>query len=185
MVCFRLIYWVKWSVFQVILTIFIFFHFFRYHRRTEIFVYRSKNENCQNNLKGTLFDSVFYAESESVFRLWLKVLFEFENRWIPLKMAMVRVKMIFLDKGKKRKKKRCIGLWLGVWWVKRDTTFPFIAYMEKLDRFTKWTYTYCTRHDSKRHHQWSFGSIVYLITCLYSVFDGESEKNYFQKLKKG
>jgi hypothetical protein len=61
-----------------------------------------KNESCRINLRNILSDSVFCAASESVFSLWLQVLFEFENHSIPPKTAVVPVKLIFLDQGKKR-----------------------------------------------------------------------------------
>ncbi len=61
-------------------------------------------------------------------------------------------KMIFLDKEKKRKKTRCIFLWPGVWSVEWDKIFVSIAYVEKLDRFTKSTYKHRTWRDSERHH---------------------------------
>jgi hypothetical protein len=64
-----------------------------------------KIESCQINLKDTSFDSVFYADSESVFSFSQKVLFEFENRWIPSKIAMVPVKSTFLNTGKETEKK--------------------------------------------------------------------------------
>ena len=64
----------------------------------------SKNESCQISLKDSSFDSVFCVDSESVFCFGLKLLFELENRRIPLKMAMVPVKTTFLDLGKDRKK---------------------------------------------------------------------------------
>ena len=67
----------------------------------------AKNESCQINLKDTSFDSVFCANSESVFILSLKVFLELENRQIPPKMAMVPVKTTFLHEGKKRKKRMC------------------------------------------------------------------------------
>ncbi len=37
-------------------------------------------------------------------------------------------------------------------------------------------YRYCTQLDSKCYHQKSFGVRIDLITCLYLVFDAESEK---------
>jgi hypothetical protein len=55
-------------------------------------------------LKGTSFESVFCADSESVFCVRLKTIFESEKRGIPPKMAMVPVKTVFLNTGKKRKK---------------------------------------------------------------------------------
>ncbi len=61
-----------------------------------------KNESCQINLKGTSFDSVFCADSESVFGFRLKALFEFENRWIPSKMAMIPVKTICSTRKRKK-----------------------------------------------------------------------------------
>jgi hypothetical protein len=61
------------------------------------------NESCQIKLKDTSFDSVFCADSESVFSLWLKPLFEFENRWIPPKTGMISVKTTFFDIGKETK----------------------------------------------------------------------------------
>jgi hypothetical protein len=64
-----------------------------------------ENESYQINLKDTSFDSVFCADSESVFSLRLKALFKFENRRIPPKTAMPPVKTIFLDEGKKREKR--------------------------------------------------------------------------------
>ncbi len=45
----------------------------------------------------------FCADSESVVYFRLKALFEFENRGIRPKMALVPVKTIFLNIGKKRK----------------------------------------------------------------------------------
>ncbi len=69
-----------------------------------------ENESCQINLRNSSLDAVFCADSESVFCFRLKVLFESENRQIPPQIAMVPVKTIFLDKGKKRKKTRCILL---------------------------------------------------------------------------
>jgi hypothetical protein len=64
-----------------------------------------KNESCQINLKDTSFDSVFCANSQSVFSLRLNVLFEFEKRWIPPTMVIVPVKTIFVNIRKKRKRK--------------------------------------------------------------------------------
>jgi hypothetical protein len=63
-----------------------------------------ENESCQTNLKDASFNSVFRADSESVIGLWLKVLFEVENRWIQSKMARVSVKTIFLSKRKEKEK---------------------------------------------------------------------------------
>ncbi len=40
----------------------------------------TKNESCQKSLKDTSFDSVFYADSESVFSFYIKALFESKNR---------------------------------------------------------------------------------------------------------
>ncbi len=70
-----------------------------------------------------------------------------------------------------------------VWWVEWDKIFVFITYVEKLDRFTKSTYMCCTRRDSKRHHQYSFGSWDDLTTYFYSVLDAESEKIIFRSKK--
>jgi hypothetical protein len=86
-------------------------------------------------------------------------------------------KTTFLHTGKKEKKKRYVTLCLVVWWVEWDKIFAFITYVEKLDRFTKSTYTYWTWGDSEYHHQQSLESRMILTTSLYSVFDAESEKN--------
>jgi hypothetical protein len=60
--------------------------------------------------------------------------------------------------------------------MESDKIIDPIGYVEKLDRFTKLTYTHHSRHNSKHHHQQSFGSRVDLTTCLSSVFDAEFEK---------
>jgi hypothetical protein len=71
-----------------------------------------------------------------------------------------------------------------VWWIEWDKIFDSITYTEKVDRFTKSTYAWCTRRDSKYHHQSSFASRADLRTFLYSVFDAESEKIIFRSWKK-
>ena len=102
---------------------------------------------------------------------------------LPL-YPIILVNTIFLNTGKKRKKKRCISFWLEVCRVEWDKILGFIAYMEKLDRFTKSTYTKWTRRDSKQHRKQSLGSGVVLTTFLYSIFDGESGKIIFRSQKR-
>ncbi len=131
--------WVKWSTFQFNLTTFVIVIFSDNFGGLKFSYMCQKNESCQINLKDTSFDSVFCADPESVFCFWLKALFEFENRWIPPKMVMIPVKTIFLDKEKK-KKQVMRNFFTVVWWIKWDKII-FITYVEKLDKFTKSTYT--------------------------------------------
>ena len=51
-----------------------------------------------------------------------------------------------------------------------------MTYVEKVDRFTKSTYPWCTRRDSMRHRQYSFGFRADLKTFLDSVCHAEAEK---------
>ena len=132
----------------------------------------------------TSFDSVFYADSESGFVWWLELILKFENGWIPLKIPQVPVNRIFLDAGKERKKKRCVTLWLVVWWVEWDKIFASITYVKKLDRFTKTTYAHCARRDLERHRERILQSRVGLTILLGSVFDAESKKNIARSSRK-
>ncbi len=59
--------------------------------------------------------------------------------------------------------------------------FSSVTYPEKLDRFTKTTYTYCDQRDSRRYHQNIFEGKLDLTSCFYSVFDVGSEKNNFRR----
>jgi hypothetical protein len=100
-----------------------------------------ENESCQTNLKNTSFNSVYRADSESVISLWLEVLFEVENYWIPPKMARVPVKNYFSQHNKGKIKKWSVAWWAVVGWEERDKIYDSITYLEKLERFTKSAYT--------------------------------------------
>jgi hypothetical protein len=81
----------------------------------------------------------------------------------------------FSQHRKEKKKNQYILLWLVVWWIEWDKIFDSIDYVEKLDRFTKSTFTCDIQRNLKGHHQKSFGVRVDLITYFYLVFDAKSE----------
>ncbi len=58
----------------------------------------------------TSFDSLFYADFESVLFLGLKGLFEFENRWIPSEMPIGPVKTTFVNTDNEREKTDTSGV---------------------------------------------------------------------------
>jgi hypothetical protein len=128
---------------------FSFFRFFTCYGDRKFYQKFKRVEKCKNIHQSTHFLMVI----PTMINLLYKVLFfieENENyRHNSCYFDQNSVKTIFLDEGKKRKKRIRNLITSGM----TNRIIDSIVYIEKLDRFTKSTYTHHSRRDSKRHHQ--------------------------------
>jgi hypothetical protein len=88
------------------------------------------------------------------------------------------------DFFQERKEKGYVLLWVMILWVEWKKTFGFIAYVEKLDRFTRTIYARCARRGSGRYCENISESRVGLTALLDSAFDGESKRIFSEVQKK-
>ena len=79
----------------------------------------------------------FLAMSTNFHWIWRKNRHFIQGWPIPLSYHMSKNDLFRHKKGKK--KKRCVTLWLVLWCIEWDKIFAPITYVEKLDRFTKFT----------------------------------------------